>query len=236
MKTHYVPIVTSAAGSTLTSRNLQDLEIEYICVELSHLLMKPGFDILKSFTSLRRFFGWSNGLILNSALNWHSKTQTFCVKSSYDGRKITLNITEYIELLLLLKPDFVILPNTTNAVKHHLLNALVKHVTVLELQQDTLNANHLSVTYHDGKSNQYLISDHEATMGLDGHVYQQDAVINLYDKQYQLAFEIIEQSCNCSSCQQQLTLAYFHHLISHTPLLCQRLLIMHNIWHVKNKC
>lgn len=76
---------------------------------------------------------------------------------------------------------------------------------------------------------QFIETDEPAKLALQGQVYSQEGKVNLTSDDTKMKFEIIDPDCTCPSCSQQLTQAYFHHLLQHTPLLCQRFLIQHNI-------
>ena len=92
-----------------------------------------------------------------------------------------------------------------------------------------LNAAQLQALAHAGI--QYLESDlptRDASLGI---VYHRDGVYSLKDKTQALQFEPIDSNCLCPTCSQRLTRAYLHHLLEHTPLLCQRFLIQHNIYY-----
>ena len=78
---------------------------------------------------------------------------------------------------------------------------------------------------------QYLSSDVPARDASEGWVYSQGEVISLTDNAYRMDFSVIDEQCPCPTCKQQLTRAYLHHLLAHTPLLCQRFLIQHNVYH-----
>lgn len=75
---------------------------------------------------------------------------------------------------------------------------------------------------------QYLSSDLPAHDGYQGLVYYKKEQISLKDETYRLDFNVIDEQCPCPTCKQQLTRSYLHHLLAHTPLLCQRFLIQHN--------
>ena len=76
---------------------------------------------------------------------------------------------------------------------------------------------------------QYLASDIPAWNGSQGVVYCHDGIISLKEETRRLDFGVIDEHCSCPTCEQKLTRAYLHHLLEHTPLLCQRFLIQHNI-------
>jgi queuine tRNA-ribosyltransferase len=75
-------------------------------------------------------------------------------------------------------------------------------------------------------------TDEPARAAACGQVYTQNGVVDLMDAHTAMQFETIDAACVCPSCVQQFTKAYFHHLLQHTPLLCQRFLIQHNVFWV----
>ena len=77
---------------------------------------------------------------------------------------------------------------------------------------------------------QYIASDVPARDACHGLIYSQGNVISLSDDVFRLDFRVIDDACHCPTCKQQLTRAYLHHLLEHTPLLCQRFLIQHNVY------
>lgn len=76
----------------------------------------------------------------------------------------------------------------------------------------------------------YIESDRPAAEALEGEVYNQKQVLSIQDPDKAFVFDVIDPSCQCPTCKQGLTQAYLHHLLGHTPLLCQRFLIQHNIF------
>lgn len=75
----------------------------------------------------------------------------------------------------------------------------------------------------------YLESDIPAQDACIGNVYADNKVISLSNAPIALEFSVIDATCQCPTCEQKLTQAYLCHLFEHTPLLCQRFLIQHNI-------
>ncbi len=72
-------------------------------------------------------------------------------------------------------------------------------------------------------------SDKPAADAFAGQVYTSEgSSIALLDSQMAHQYERIDAQCGCPTCQQGFTRAYLHHLLMHTPLLCQRFLIQHN--------
>ncbi|HRD70001.1 MAG TPA: queuine tRNA-ribosyltransferase [Legionella sp.] len=76
----------------------------------------------------------------------------------------------------------------------------------------------------------YLESNIPANKAIKGIVYGEKGEIDVTDEAMQFQFEIIISDCGCPTCTQKFTKAYLHHLYLHTPLLCHRLLIQHNVY------
>lgn len=100
------------------------------------------------------------------------------------------------------------------------LDALIKQLAVNEvILSDTL----------------FQEEDLPAEHGFQALVYTQDGMLDLKEKHYETQHIRIDENCSCTICNQDFTRAYLHHLYFHTPLLAQRLLIMHNVnWYIKN--
>lgn len=81
---------------------------------------------------------------------------------------------------------------------------------------------------------EFIETDEPAKAALQGKVYSRSGSIDLTDFKTQMQFETIDSECACPTCNQQFTRAYLHHLLQHTPLLCQRFLIQHNVFYVQN--
>ena len=76
----------------------------------------------------------------------------------------------------------------------------------------------------------YIESDRPVLDAYKGLVYDQTQAFSLEDEAQGLQFDVIDTTCQCPTCTQGFTRAYLHHLFEHTPLLCQRLLIQHNVY------
>lgn len=75
----------------------------------------------------------------------------------------------------------------------------------------------------------FIESDDLAKEACVGRVIASEGIIDLTHKDYAMQFEVVDAKCTCPTCAQQFTRAYLHHLLEHTPLLCQRMLIQHNV-------
>ncbi len=80
----------------------------------------------------------------------------------------------------------------------------------------------------------WVESDAPAAMAMRSLVFSQQGILQLTEDIYAMQFEPVDTTCVCPTCSQQLTKAYLHHLYLHTPLLCQRFLIQHNVYYAQN--
>lgn len=85
------------------------------------------------------------------------------------------------------------------------------------------------------KGIEFIETDEPAKTAIEGRVYSQSGIVDLMDERTRVEFETIDSSCSCPTCTQQFTKAYLHHLFQHTPLLCYRFLIQHNVFYAQNR-
>jgi queuine tRNA-ribosyltransferase len=93
---------------------------------------------------------------------------------------------------------------------------------------------HLSLEFMAHLKNEgieFLESNEPAEAGMQGKVFSQKGIVDLTQDMVAMQFEGIDKECTCPTCSQQFTKAYLHHLFIHTPLLCQRFLIQHNVYY-----
>jgi len=81
----------------------------------------------------------------------------------------------------------------------------------------------------------YLESDVPTRDGFEGLIYVKDGILDLKNEDQNMRFDAMDDACQCAICRQGMTRAYLHHLYFHTPLLCQRFLIMHNTHYVTHR-
>lgn len=84
------------------------------------------------------------------------------------------------------------------------------------------------------KEIEFIETDEPARLAMQGQVYNQAGMVDLTHSDTEMNFEVIDPNCTCTTCSAKLTQAYFHHLLQHTPLLCQRFLIQHNVYWIEN--
>ena len=65
--------------------------------------------------------------------------------------------------------------------------------------------------------------------GRHGHVYTHRGKINLFNAQYELDNEPIEEGCGCPTCQRY-SKAYIRHLLKAKEMLGMRLCVLHNLY------
>lgn len=77
----------------------------------------------------------------------------------------------------------------------------------------------------------FIESDTPAKDACVGVVYCNEGALFLQSDEFSNQHQVIEPNCDCPTCSQSLTRAYLHHLLAQTPLLCQRLLVQHNLYY-----
>ena len=65
--------------------------------------------------------------------------------------------------------------------------------------------------------------------GRHGHVYTHRGKINLFNAQYELDNEPIEEGCGCPACKNY-SKAYIRHLLKAKEMLGMRLCVLHNLY------
>jgi queuine tRNA-ribosyltransferase len=270
---NYVPVLTSEAGSCLTSAEWQEAGVSAASYYLDTLLIKPGADLLNRIENLSSYVGWNGPVLLNASRLSANRDGIFILTSPYDGSKTRLSYSELFTIINNLKPDTVILPEKTMFDAPECLNLLDNSITPYICVDDLikqeyqkphgvyftlvdehavhalsaqlsrwshlpryvigpLNSGLIEIFYSLGV--EYVESDEPAVAGFRGQAYCGKEVIDLTDVQNNMQFNLIDSNCNCPTCTQQLTQAYLHHLYLHTPLLCQRFLIQHNVFQAGN--
>lgn len=216
MTLHYVPYITTAAAACLTQDNWHELNIQYAICSLEHILVKPGLAFWQNGISLKTYLAWDKTLFLDvSGLDLHKDV---VIKSPYDGARIKINLDQLWTLVEQLQPDTVLLPAGISA--PNIPSSVITH-TENGIRFDFL-----------GQS--FFASDCPAQDAMQGIIYHKDGHYSLQDAKYAMDFELLDETCLCPSCQQSFTRAYLHHLLQSTPLLCQRFLLMHNVFYIEN--
>jgi len=160
-----IPVLTSLAGTCLTSQNWQDVGINMASFYLDELLMKPGFDLLNTLPDLSSYVAWSSYLVLNATLPKINSEGIYKINSHYDGRVISLSEDDLIKLIANLKPNMVILPSSISQEKLNLYSELLNNISIFLPAKNLLAATDKSygvyLTYDEKKSFKDLLQEIE---------------------------------------------------------------------------
>lgn len=256
----FVVDLSTPAGGCLTSQNWQALGIEYAAYSLAALLVKPGEHCLKQVTDLGCYLAWPQGLVLDASMLSLNKAGHYMIVSSYDGQRLTYTPQQILTLMSKLQPDMVLLPSMTMPWHETLLwtelpdSILPFFATGFGPQRTTTRSYgyycmdndeglpttssplyQITQTVEQVATCDFWQSNRPAEDGYHGLLYHSSGVFNILDAMHAEQFTVIDAQCHCPTCQQQFTRAYLHHLFQHTPLLCQRLLIQHNVYYIQQK-
>ncbi|TAL59262.1 MAG: queuine tRNA-ribosyltransferase [Legionella sp.] len=111
----FIPMISSEAGSSLTTANWQEVGIETLAYTLEDLLLKPGYSILMRIADCKKYLAWPGRLVLNASNLARNKEGIYTIVSPYDGSKMKFNSSELIALLCHLNPDMILLPKGLEA-------------------------------------------------------------------------------------------------------------------------
>lgn len=269
--TGMTPILTTPAGCCLTTENWQEAGITVASFYLTSLLMKPGYDFLKTLPSLAAYVNWHECLVLNASLPTPNKDGLYVIRSHYDGSSTSFSSENILELIQILQPTMVILPSglwkkhpqICESLPEKILPFLPvmdspKHLEIkrpygVYFSQDKKISSSSALLeqitqYKDvpcyiagdldlplmidliNHGAQFVESDRPASDACLGKIYSEEGEISIQDSAWTMQFDLLDAHCQCPTCNQQFTRAYLHHLLEHTPLLCQRLLVQHNIY------
>ena len=256
----YVPVLSSVAGSCLTAQNWHEVGVDVGSYSLDSLLQKPGAESFSRFMSLANYIGWSKDLILNASSLIINSKGLCEVKSVYDGSKYNYSTDDIINFITMLKPQAVILPHGFYQYASYPqlpesiqiffpytdspeLNdprpfgiSFIKPDVLIDWDLFTDRPIYvMNVIFNEQKilkrnAITYLESDKVALDAYNGVIYTPLSTYNLLSDTMVNQFETLAPDCECITCRQKLTRSYMHHLLQHTPLLCMRFLIQHNVW------
>lgn len=215
----YSPLLTSVAGRCLTNLNWQEVGVKTVSVGLTDLIIKPGLAVLQVINSLAEYTGWNKQIILDTRLPVSNSGYEF--RSPYDGSRMTITTNQALSLIQSLQPTMVILDNALGAI----FDSISSSAEVLQAVDNCYQR-------VDGEA--YYLSDKPANDGFLGYVYTSSGRQSITAVDNVSNFSVLDVACACPTCQQKFTRAYLCHLYQHTPLLCQRLLIQHNVYAALN--
>ncbi len=244
--------LTAPQGAVLTSQEIARCRLQHFSVELLSLLFKPGIRYFKKSRRLSDYFALKGHWFLDSRLKWNAEKEAFAIRSPFDGHYELLGIEQWLDIVHMMNPDVLLLPEAFYSEKnkwfsklHPSINCYISapaslqqypegELLISEQQAGVILVTERSwpelagIQAHHGEI--ILVSAKPLTDAVDGIVYQQNQQIDIKEKQWQNDFKSIDKNCQCSSCQQKLTRGYFYHLYQQTPLLCHRFLAEHNLW------
>lgn len=251
-----IPIMTTQAGSCLTVANWKAAGVGTASFYLTALLMKPGFEFLKKRPGLASYVGWHETLVLNASTLHQTSDGRYSLRSEYDGSQLYYTTEDIISLITTLKPNMVILPQGISQHWLALPTTIFPFLPMTDLPMDAITKPHgvyisspKDVSFEDynvpcymsnvsslammkdliKKGVNFVESNAPANDAYNGDVYTSKGLISLTSASTALNFDVIDKNCTCPVCHEKLTQAYLHHLLQHTPLLCQRYLVQHNL-------
>lgn len=257
------PLLNTEAGLCLTAANWQDAGIDWLVYELHELLHKPGILLLEKLSSLASYLGWGGKIILNASHLKANREGLYKIKSPYDGSTLIFDDTQLKHLIEKLQPDIVVLPKTFTTLDHDWPGTIVPFVHYVNEEKISSNLDfgiYCSVAEYETnnlipKSKpmylmevnsreqilqlldepvQFIETNQPAQDAFAGVLYHENGVLDITAIAHEFNDQPIASGCDCNTCRAHFTPAYLHHLHVHTPLLCQRLLIQHNMRWVAN--
>ena len=213
MKVHYVPYITTPAAACLTQENWRELGIHYAICDLKDILIKPSLDFWDNGMNLKTYLAWDGCLFLDAS--GLKLPKEFVVKSPYDGTQVKINFQQFWSLIEQWQPDGIVFAEGSANLGHTGLKGVFS-------KPDEL--------CFDFKECRFTASDLPAQHAMQGVVYHSGGKYSLLSQEYALDFQLLDENCACPTCQQSFTRAYLHYLYQSTPLLCQRFLLMHNVF------
>ncbi len=209
MTCQFIPNLSTPAGSCLTMANWQEVGVFCVAYDLEALLVKPGMDVLYRYPNLASYVGWPHQLILNATSLRFNEEEKCHVRSHFNGERFVFDWQDVRRLIQHLGINYLLIGQGFPQEDWQV--ALLPPADLSD-----------SLLMFESKN---PVED-----ALNGKMYVQGVSVSLLDESERTVFEVLDKDCRCPTCQQGLTRAYLHHLYTQTPLLCQRLLIQHNVF------
>ena len=215
MSINVQPLFLDEASCCLTNNDLVLTDVKAISLNIKNLLLRPGLDFLLNHDSIRNYFAWDKKIILNcDSLQFNAKNE-FLVRSEIDGNKFVFNKDDVLKLIDALDLDLVI------SDKEH-----------PEYLVGSFDINFM--LKHKDNQNIYIENYKPARDAYNGIFYRDTQEQNVLEDKWEFEFSHLDKKCNCYTCSSDFTCAYLHHLLKNTPLLAQRLLILHNVFYINH--
>lgn len=255
----FVPLANTLAGSCLSDADWQAINMDTLCFSLESLLFKPGIDLLFQIKDLKQYLGGVKSIVINASSLRHNSNSNYVIKSPYDGSRLSFTNETILQLVKHLRPDYFLLPKDMNwesSIDEFTMPFVSYAANVTETAKggvyfDSSEFNSSKI-YSDNiylfgdccihktsdlktKKILFIETDKPSVDALNGILYTSEGIIDIKANQYAKTFSVIQKNCKCPACAQGFSLAYWHHLLKNTPLLCQRFLIQHNNYWFANK-
>lgn len=234
-KLHVYPLYACQASSCLTNQDLILAGVDIISLSLRNLLIRPGLDFLRA-NNLRKYIAWDKKIILNCAsLHIDSKKQ-FNINSETDGNKYVFDVDDIQNVINTIEADIVIYPKDIDKKK-------CAHQEYFETE---IGVNNHSDRFYSGNftlenllnfktdTDLYIENQRPSLDGYVGIFYRDMHEESILDDSWELSYTKLDKHCQCYTCFSEYTCAHLHHLFKNTPLLAQRLLILHNVFYINH--
>ena len=214
----FVPVLSSLEGLCLSSQQWKTTGISWFSYQLSMLLQRPGFpnvfDLYKDLVCPGFAILDATDLTLNAKGNIEYRRT--------DGVLMRLGLDNLAIWLQALKPDAIIWPFAESLLLE--VGFLSAQILVPKAQAGVF----LECVQVRGQQHWY-VSNHAAAIGYRGQFYAGPQTFDIFDPCFAADISPLAANCHCDSCAQGFTRAYLHHLMTYTPLLAQRYIILHNM-------
>ena len=205
----FVPYVNTQAGLTLTPKQWQELGIGLFAIDALSLLQRPGLELKGAVAA---YINCHGKILIDTRMLLTNSAQEIVYRMP-DGAKKQISWSNLDEWFSKLGADVIVADNP------------------LLFPKNQTNC----ISDSDAQA-RFSISDEPASMALRGDVLRfPEQPFNVLDDDYALDYHLLTDNCLCQTCQQGFTRSYFHHLLTHTPLLAQRFLVQHNVWQANRK-
>ncbi len=234
--TIFLPIMTGLSGSALLANDCEKIGVQAVSLYLDALLVKPGLTFLKQLPTLGAYVGWQHEIVLNAANLKMNASKVYPVRSPFDGRIFSYTEAELLDVIQHLNPTRILLPTAQWCAA---LSATMIHLFVPEHERAAMSNRAIGGWFRTDEDT--ILLTHEAMIwretekpmleAMQGLVYAEDGtLLDINMPELARVFQPLSATCLCEACQTKLTISYFHHLLTHTPGLCQRFLIQHNLY------
>lgn len=221
--------INTIEGASLSEHDYALAGVDGLVYSCARLLMRPGKACLQQLRHWRSHSAWSKPIVLDMTC-LPTVAERLKIRSDYDGSTSEYTLSEMVDFIRSLAPDYVLCTEDWKAAL--LASSLAIKPCQTAVHMDTSaetfllgNQTHQAMSAPDT----LVVSNAAVSDACKGFFYTADAKIALLDTRCREDFQALAEGCRCETCQQGATRAYLHHLYQHTPLLCHRLIAIHNL-------